>query len=80
MAKSNAAAAATGDLRAALETLRDTLAELLDSTEANVHAQLAAQYRATLADLAALPDTGRKSASERLQDRVAAAVAAPRTA
>ena len=80
MAKSNAAAAATGDLRAALETLRNTLAELLDSTEANVHAQLAAQYRATLADLAALPDTGRKSASERLQDRVAAAVAAPRTA
>ena len=80
MAKSNAAAAASGDLRAALETLRDTLAELLDSTEANVHAQLAAQYRATLADLAALPDTGRKSASERLQDRVAAAVAAPRTA
>ena len=80
MAKSNAAAAASGDLRAALETLRDTLAELLDSTEANVHAQLAAQYRATLADLAALPDTGRKSASERLQDRVAAAIAAPRTA
>ncbi len=80
MAKSNAAAAASGDLRAALETLRDTLAELLDSTEANVHAQLAAQYRATLADLAALPDTGRKSASERLQERVAAAVAAPRTA
>ena len=51
---SNLSAASSGDHRAALEALRDTLASLLDSTEAQVHAQLAAQYRATLADLAAL--------------------------
>ena len=51
---SNREAAASGDTRAALEALRDTLASLLDTTEAQVHAQLAAQYRATLADIAAL--------------------------
>lgn len=77
---SNLSAARSGDQRQALETLRDTLAGLLDSTEANVHAQLAAQYRATLADLAALPDAGKKSASERLQDRAAASISAIRTA
>lgn len=31
--------------------LRDTLAEQLDTTESNTHAQIAAQYRATLAEL-----------------------------
>jgi hypothetical protein len=51
----NRDAARSGDLRKALEALRDTLAEMLDTTEAQIHAQLAAQYRATLADLAALP-------------------------
>lgn len=53
---SNLAAAKSGERRRALEELRDTLASLLDTTEAQVHAQLAAQYRATLADLAALDD------------------------
>ena len=57
---SNLAAATSGDTRKALEALRDTLASLLDSTEAQVHAQLAAQYRATLADLAALTDAAGK--------------------
>ncbi len=56
---SNLAAATSGDTRKALEALRDTLASLLDSTEAQVHAQLAAQYRATLADLAALDDSAK---------------------
>lgn len=66
-------AARSGDRRRALEVLRDTLAEKLDSTEAQIHAQLAAQYRATLADLAAMPAAEGKSARERLADRVAAA-------
>lgn len=47
----NTEAARTGDRRTALEQLRDTLAEKLDTTESQVHAQLAAQYRATLAEL-----------------------------
>lgn len=76
----NLEAARSADQRLALEVLRDTLAAQLDATEAQIHAQLAAQYRATLADLAALPDTGKKSASERMQERAAAAIAASRTA
>ena len=42
--------------RAALEALRDTLAAQLDTTNAQIHAQLAAQYRATLAELANMVD------------------------
>ena len=48
----NLSAAQTGDRRDALVALRDTLASMLDTTEAQIHAQLAAQYRATLADIA----------------------------
>ena len=51
----NLAAAQSGDRRAALVTLRDTLARSMDECDANMHAQLAGQYRATLAELAALP-------------------------
>jgi hypothetical protein len=69
----NREAAATGDQRLALETLRDTLAAQLDLTTAHIHAQLAAQYRATLAELAALVPVEAKSARERLAERVAAA-------
>jgi hypothetical protein len=47
----NTTAAATNDRREALVALRTTLAAQLDGTESNVHAQLAAQYRATLADI-----------------------------
>ena len=48
----NLTAARSGDRLKALEELRDTLAEQIDTTESNVHAQLAAQYRATLAEIA----------------------------
>ena len=48
----NLAAAKSGNRLKALEELRDTLAGLLDTTESQVHAQLAAQYRSTLADIA----------------------------
>lgn len=51
---SNLDAARSGDRRRALEELRDTLAALLDTTDKQVHAQVAAQYRATLAELAEL--------------------------
>lgn len=69
----NLDAAQSGNRREALEALRDTLAGLLDTTEAQVHAQLAAQYRATLADLEALEPAKGRSARERLADRVSAA-------
>jgi len=49
---SNLSAAQSNDRREALVTLRDTLATMLDQTEAQIHAQLAAQYRATLAEIA----------------------------
>jgi hypothetical protein len=70
---SNLEAATSGDHRKALEVLRDTLAAQLDTTESNTHAQLAAQYRATLDALAALPVVEERSASERLAARIAAA-------
>jgi glycine cleavage system regulatory protein len=56
MAK-NLTAAQSGDRKQALEVLRDTLAAQIDTTEANVHAQLSAQYRATLAELAEIAGT-----------------------
>lgn len=49
---SNLQAAQSGSRRDALVALRDTLATMLDQTEAQIHAQLAAQYRATLAEIA----------------------------
>lgn len=52
---SNLAAAQSGDRRAALVALRDTLARSMDECDPNMHAQIAGQYRATLAELAALP-------------------------
>lgn len=69
----NRDAAASGDQRMALEVLRDTLAEQLDMTEASIHAQLAAQYRATLAELAALPAAEGKSPVVSIAERIAAA-------
>lgn len=45
----------SGDRRRALEALRDRLAADLDVAPATVSAQLAAQLRACLADIASLP-------------------------
>lgn len=50
----NLDAAQSNDRRKALVALRDTLAAQLDTTEAQIHAQLAAQYRATLDAIAEL--------------------------
>ena len=49
---SNLSAAQSNNRREALVALRDTLASLLDTTESQVHAQLSAQYRGTLAEIA----------------------------
>lgn len=51
---SNRDAVTAGDHRQALVTLLETLAEQLDTTEAQIHAQLAAQYRGAWAELVAL--------------------------
>jgi hypothetical protein len=70
MAK-NLTAAKTGDRKEALEVLRDTLAEQIDTTEANVHAQLSAQYRAVLVELAeiAAPVSKPKGSVDELKQR-----------
>jgi hypothetical protein len=62
----NLTAAQSGDVRTALEVLRDTLAERIDTTDKDVHAQLAAQYRATLEAIAALevPEAKRGTVDE----------------
>jgi hypothetical protein len=59
--------------RVRLERLRDQFEAALSSCSENMLPQLASQYRATLADLAALPPVEERSARERLADRVAAA-------
>lgn len=51
---SNLDSARSGSRLKALRSLRDTLAEKLDTTEAQIHAQLAAQYRSTLNEIAEL--------------------------
>lgn len=67
----NREAASSGDRKRALEVLRDTLAEQLDMTEASIHAQLAAQYRATLAELAELSEGEEGSATDDAARRIA---------
>ena len=47
----NLEAAQTNERRLALVTLRDTLAEQLDTATSQVHAQLSAQYRGVLAEV-----------------------------
>ncbi len=76
----NREAAASGDRRKALEVLRDTLAEQLDTTEVQIHAQLAAQYRATLAELANLDEGTQESATDDAANRVALRLAYTDTA
>ena len=68
---SNVEAAASDDQRQALKVLRDTLARQLDTTDAAIHAQLAAQYRATLADLADLDDGAKGSSADDVASRIA---------
>lgn len=69
-------AAQSGDQRLALEALRDRLARDLDMAPPQVSAQLAAQLRATLAELAALPAQETKSVVDDIAARRAARRAA----
>ena len=77
----NLAAARSGDRRAALVVARDTIARAMDECDPNMLPQLAGQYRATLAELAALPtaevvskrDELRARRDARAKDRGAAA-------
>jgi 2-hydroxychromene-2-carboxylate isomerase len=76
-----ATAAASGDQRAALEALRDLLADQIGLADPAVVAQIAGQFRQTLKDLAALPPTREGSkldeVKQRREARRAAAKAAP---
>lgn len=65
----NLEAAQSGERRDALVALRDDLAAALDAAEPNVKAQLAAQYRAVLSELAALPDETKVSKRDELAAR-----------
>ena len=55
MARSVSEAAASGDIRATYEAIRDDLAKKLDGAPPAVAAQIAGQLRAVLKDLAAMP-------------------------
>ena len=68
---SNLQAAQSGDRREALVSLRDTLAVMLDQTEAQIHAQLAAQYRATLTEIEEI-DAARNGKPKGVRDELKA--------
>ena len=65
----NLEAAKSGDRRRALEALRDELAGLLDDGPPGIAPQVAAQYRATLADLADLENARVRTAVDELKER-----------
>ncbi len=68
---SNLSAAQSGDRRRALEQIRDSLAQAMDEVTGPALAQIAAQYRATLADLDELAaDAGEESAADGAAARV----------
>jgi hypothetical protein len=59
----------SGDHRAALEALRDVLADSLKDAGDNVKAQIAAQLRAVLSELAALPAVERTEVDDLTERR-----------
>jgi len=63
------AAAANGSRRQALEALRDRLARDIDAASPNVVAQISAQFRATLKEIAELPDDKKVTTADELRDR-----------
>ena len=68
---SNLVAAQSGDRLQALIVLRDTLADQLDTTDAQIHAQLAAQYRQTLSEIEEIAPEETVSDAESIADTVA---------
>jgi hypothetical protein len=69
----NSKAASSGDHLAALVALRDTLATALDGDNPNVYAQTAAQYRATLNEIAEIIK------AQKLEEEDASGAATPDT-
>jgi hypothetical protein len=67
----NLEAAQSGSQLSALIALRDTLAAQLDTTDAQIHAQLAAQYRQTLSDIAEIAPDEDVTDAESIADAVA---------
>jgi hypothetical protein len=61
----------SGDQRTALEAMRDRLAEDMDGAGQNVVAQIAAQLRAVLTELAALPAVERTEVDDLIERRKA---------
>lgn len=68
---SNLDAVKANDHRQALVTLLETLAAQLDTTEAQIHAQLAAQYRAAWSELVEI-DKGAQPTEVSPLDEIAA--------
>ena len=67
---SNLEAAQSGDVVEALRELRDTLASDMDEAPVAVRAQIASQYRATLAELAArTPPEEKRGTVDELKER-----------
>ena len=66
---SNLEAAQSGDVVEALRELRDTLAFDMDEAPVTVRAQIASQYRATLAELAAQTPPEKRGTVDELKER-----------
>ena len=75
----NLEAAQSGDARAALVALRDTLAAAMDEARPDMLPQLAGQYRSVVKDLASMPGGAKVSKQDELkrrrEERIAAAAA-----
>lgn len=65
-----------GDRRRSLEALRDKLARAMDEASSGVVPQVAAQLRATLKEIAELPDGKKVTTADELRDRRKARLAA----
>ena len=66
---SNLEAAQSGDVVEALRELRDTLASDMDEAPVTVRVQIASQYRATLAELAAQTPPEVRGTVDELKER-----------
>jgi Na+(H+)/acetate symporter ActP len=75
-----AAAASTGDRRAALEAMRDKLARDMDDAPPAVVAQIAGRLAAILAEIDGLAVTGERDLADELKQRRLNRIAATKSA
>jgi hypothetical protein len=75
-----AAAASTGDRRAALEAMRDKLARDMDDAPPAVVAQIAGRLAAILAEIDGLAVTGERDLADELKQRRLDRIAATKSA